>query len=96
MHKKYKEIPPEISVLPPNSFSTMRDDFNFDEINISFNGCGFLGIYHVGVACALKHYMPDMKYANVCGCSAGAMAAVALLADVPAGKHYKFITQMTS
>jgi len=27
--------------------------FDPDNVNISFNGCGFLGIYHVGVA-ALK------------------------------------------
>lgn len=61
-------------------------DFNFEACNISFNGCGFLGIYHVGVACALQFLAPQMEFINVCGASAGAMAAVCLLANAPMGK----------
>lgn len=63
--------------------------FDPDKVNISFNGCGFLGIYHVGVAAALKAYVPHMKIESVCGASAGALAAVCLLADVPCGKITK-------
>ena len=62
--------------------------FDFDNINISFNGCGFLGVYHVGVACALKYYLPNMKFKNICGASAGAMAAACLIANVPLGKFF--------
>ena len=78
-----------VSVLPANSaFSMLRDDFDFENLNVSFNGCGFLGIYHVGVACALQYYLPNMRFKNICGASAGAMAAVCLIAGVPLGKNF--------
>ena len=62
-------------------------NIDFQNLNISFNGCGFLGIYHVGVATALRTYIPHFRIANVCGASAGALAAVCLLANVPAGRN---------
>ena len=79
---------PSISVLPSGNpaYSRLRDDFDFNHLNVSFNGCGFLGIYHVGVACALQYYLPNMKFKNICGASAGAMAAVCLIAGVPLGE----------
>ena len=77
-----------LTVLPPNSFSQLRDNFDFENINISFNGCGFLGMYHVGVASALKYYLPNITYKNICGASAGAMAAVCLIADIPISKKW--------
>ncbi|VDO99348.1 unnamed protein product [Soboliphyme baturini] len=49
-------------------------------MNISFSGCGFLGIYHIGVASAIKEYAPDIC-GKLCGASAGAIAASALLCD---------------
>ena len=61
-------------------------NIDFQNLNISFNGCGFLGIYHIGVATALKTYVPDFRIENVCGASAGALAAVCLLGGVPTGK----------
>ena len=73
-----------IAMMP--DFSKPRENFDVENLNISFNGCGFLGVYHVGVACALNHYMPNMKIKNICGASAGAMAAVCLIAGVPSGK----------
>ncbi len=54
-------------------------NIDFQNLNISFNGCGFLGIYHIGVAAALKTYIPDFRIENVSGASAGALAAVCLL-----------------
>ena len=63
-----------------------RENFDVENLNISFNGCGFLGMYYVGVAGALNHYLPNMKIKNICGASAGAMAAVCLIAGVPSGK----------
>ena len=80
---------PSVTVLAPGgkaAYSRLRDDFDFENLNVSFNGCGFLGIYHVGVACALQYYLPNMKFKNICGASAGAMAAVCLIAGVPLGK----------
>ena len=78
-----------ISAMPvTGSGSKSKLSFDEENLNISFNGCGFLGVYHVGVACGLKHYMPNMRIKNICGASAGAMAAVCLIAGVPSGKHH--------
>ena len=66
-------------------------NIDFQNLNISFNGCGFLGIYHVGVATALRTYVPHFRIENVCGASAGALAAVCLLANVPAGRNNLYI-----
>jgi len=54
-------------------------------MNVSFSGCGFLGLYHVGVASCLKTYAPQLYINKVSGASAGSMAALALLADLPLG-----------
>ena len=76
---------------------TEQDRYNFlpnvdfQNLNISFNGCGFLGIYHMGVATALKTYVPDFRIENICGASAGALAAVCLLGGVPTGKSKIYI-----
>ena len=58
-------------------------------MNFSFSGCGFLGVYHLGVVSCLKtrapHLLPHIQ--SVGGASAGALAAVFLLsprADVDA------------
>ena len=63
-----------------------RENFDVENLNISFNGCGFLGMYYVGVAGALNHYLPNMKIKNICGASAGAMVSVCFIAGVPSGK----------
>ncbi|XP_065345986.1 1-acylglycerol-3-phosphate O-acyltransferase Pnpla3-like isoform X3 [Cloeon dipterum] len=52
-------------------------------INLSFAGCGFLGIYHVGVAACLKKYAPQLLLNKISGASAGAIAGCCLLCNVP-------------
>ncbi|KAG7251549.1 hypothetical protein CRUP_025532, partial [Coryphaenoides rupestris] len=49
--------------------------------NISFAGCGFLGIYHVGVASCLQERAPFLvdNARHVYGASAGALTATALV-----------------
>ena len=32
-----------------------------EKINVSFAGCGFLGLYHLGVTSCLKTYAPQLK-----------------------------------
>jgi len=54
------------------------------DYNLSMAGCGFLGIYHIGVAAALEKYVPDFKDRKMAGASAGAMAGVYFLCGVPA------------
>lgn len=55
-------------------------------MNLSFAGCGFLGIYHVGVAVCFKKYAPHLLLDKISGASAGCLAATCLLCDMPLGK----------
>lgn len=55
-------------------------------MNLSFAGCGFLGIYHVGVAVCFRKYAPHLLLNKISGASAGAIAACCLLCDLPIGK----------
>lgn len=52
-------------------------------MNLSFAGCGFLGIYHVGVAVCFRKYAPHLLLNKISGASAGAIAACCLLCDLP-------------
>ncbi|XP_034103164.1 1-acylglycerol-3-phosphate O-acyltransferase Pnpla3 [Drosophila albomicans] len=54
-------------------------------MNLSFAGCGFLGIYHVGVAVSFKKYAPHLLLEKISGASAGSLAACCLLCDLPLG-----------
>lgn len=58
-----------------------------DNVNISFAGCGFLGIYHVGVASCIKEYAPHLLLNKISGASIGGLAGACLLTDVPLGKY---------
>ncbi|XP_017130569.1 patatin-like phospholipase domain-containing protein 2 [Drosophila elegans] len=51
--------------------------------SLSFAGCGFLGIYHVGVAVCLRQNAPQLLLERIGGASAGALAACCLICDLP-------------
>lgn len=51
--------------------------------SLSFSGCGFLGIYHVGVAVCLRQHAPQLLLERIAGASAGALAACCLICDLP-------------
>ncbi|KAH8251132.1 hypothetical protein KR038_005758 [Drosophila bunnanda] len=51
--------------------------------SISLAGCGFLGIYHVGVAVCLRQHAPQLLLERIAGASAGALAACCLICDLP-------------
>lgn len=57
--------------------------------NISFAGCGFLGIYHVGVASCLVEQAPFLvqNARHIYGASAGALTATALVTGVCLGRY---------
>lgn len=57
--------------------------------NISFAGCGFLGVYHIGVASCLQEHAPFLvaNARKVYGASAGALTATALVSGACLGKH---------
>ena len=51
-------------------------------MDISFSGCGFIGLYHVGAAACIKTFAPFLVQNKIAGASAGAMAAAALIGEV--------------
>lgn len=55
--------------------------------NISFAGCGFLGVYHVGVASCLQEHAPFLveNARHIYGASAGALTASALVSGACLG-----------
>ncbi|KAG8192376.1 hypothetical protein JTE90_029103 [Oedothorax gibbosus] len=55
-------------------------------LNLSFAGCGFLGIYHVGVASCFRQYAPHVLVSKIAGASVGSVAAAALICDVSLGQ----------
>ncbi|XP_069103424.1 patatin-like phospholipase domain-containing protein 4 [Argopecten irradians] len=52
-------------------------------MNLSLCGCGFLGIYHLGVAVCLRDHAPSLlgSLKRVCGASAGSLIGCVLVAD---------------
>ncbi|XP_059705124.1 patatin-like phospholipase domain-containing protein 2 [Haemorhous mexicanus] len=56
--------------------------------NISFAGCGFLGIYHIGVASCLQEHAPFLvaNAKKVYGASAGALTATVLVSGACLGE----------
>ncbi len=60
--------------------------------NLSFAGCGFLGIYHVGVICCIKRFAPQLYvHRPISGASAGGIAAAMLICDVKTGNRILLI-----
>ncbi|XP_041071924.1 patatin-like phospholipase domain containing 3 [Carcharodon carcharias] len=53
--------------------------------NISFAGCGFLGVYHVGVASSIQEHAPYLirDASRIYGASAGALTAAAVVCGAP-------------
>jgi len=52
-------------------------------MNLSFAGCGFLGIYHLGVASCFRAYAPHVLLNRASGTSAGSVVAASLLLEAP-------------
>ncbi|VDP82226.1 unnamed protein product [Echinostoma caproni] len=71
-----------------------RDGANLKH-NLSFAGCGFLGLYHVGVCCCMKKLAPHL-YQNkrLSGTSAGAIAAVCLVCDVNIAECVQYMCEL--
>ena len=65
-------------------------------LNLTFSGCGFLGIYHVGVASALKDRAPELleRIKNFGGASAGALAAGSLLCGISLSESLQFTLRL--
>ncbi|CAF3134331.1 unnamed protein product [Rotaria socialis] len=60
---------------------------NPSSINLSLCGCGFLGVYHIGVVCAFKEHTPQVLDRNkMAGCSAGSLVAACALSGCCLGQ----------
>ena len=55
-------------------------------LNLSFAGCGFLGIYHVGVASCLRENASHLIADKISGASAGGLVACSMITGCCLGK----------
>ena len=64
-----------------------------DKTNFTFSGCGFLGIYHLGVISCLKHHAPKLieRVRHFGGASAGALSSTALLFNLDLQDSVQFV-----
>jgi len=75
----------EVSLRRPRLHSSSSRPSILDkmsQMNLSFAGCGFLGVYHIGVAACIHRYCPQLLGNLLSGASAGAIAAAALICDM--------------
>lgn len=58
------------------------------EWNISFAGCGFRSIYHIGAMSCVQERAPRLIQgaSKICGASSGCLVAVALTVGIPVGE----------
>ncbi|XP_003740441.1 patatin-like phospholipase domain-containing protein 2 [Galendromus occidentalis] len=56
------------------------------DFHLSLSGCGFLGLYHVGVISAFHEYARHLCVNRIAGASAGSLAAACLICDVAFGE----------
>ena len=63
---------------------------------MTFSGCGFLGLYHLGVVNCLRENAPDLLANIKCygGASAGAFAATALALDLDLTDSTEFVLRI--
>ena len=66
------------------------------DLNITFSGCGFLGIYHLGVVTCLKENAPGFLKRVKCfgGASAGALAAAGLALDINLSESAEYVLRL--
>ncbi|XP_058502049.1 patatin-like phospholipase domain-containing protein 2 [Solea solea] len=56
-----------------------------EEWNISFAGCGFRSMYHMGAMCCVLERIPQLVHgaSKICGASSGCLVAAALTVGIP-------------
>ena len=66
-------------------------------MNLSFAGCGFLGVYHLGVATCLTSHAPQFlkNITAFAGASAGSLVAAVLATSAPLNKCSDFVIELT-
>lgn len=66
-----------------DSFSHGKKKSVDDVTAVTFCGCGFLGVYLVGVATYMQHHTPKILRGRLGGSSVGSLIATCLACDVP-------------
>uniref|UniRef100_A0A8C3AL74 PNPLA domain-containing protein n=1 Tax=Cyclopterus lumpus TaxID=8103 RepID=A0A8C3AL74_CYCLU len=72
--------------------------FDWDqEWNISFAGCGFRSIYHLGALSCILERVPRLVHgaSKICGASSGCLVAAALTVGIPMGEFIVFARKHT-
>ena len=71
--------------------------FHADFMNLSFAGCGFLGVYHLGVAACLSSHAPQFlkNVTAFAGASAGSLVAAVLATSAPLNKCSDYVINLT-
>ena len=66
-------------------------------MNLSFAGCGFLGVYHLGVAACLSSHAPQFlkNVTAFAGASAGSLVAAVLATSAPLNKCSDYVIDLT-
>ena len=69
---------------------------HLEKANITFSGCGFLGIYHIGVISCLKQHAPNylQHFTNFGGASAGALSACTLMFNMDLESCVQFVMML--
>ena len=69
-----------------------------DLMNLSFAGCGFLGVYHLGVAACLSSHAPQFlkNVTAFAGASAGSLVAAVLATSAPLNKCSDYVIDLTN
>lgn len=67
-------------------------------MNLSFAGCGFLGVYHLGVAKCLVDHAPQFlrSVKAFAGASAGSLVAAMLATSAPMDQCSKYVIDLTN
>ena len=75
---------------------TLTGEEQFEKANITFSGCGFLGIYHIGVISCLKQHAPRylQHFTHFGGASAGALSACTLMFNMDLESCVQFVMML--
>ena len=82
------------TAVQEEDYSSTQDSMDEDSDDVvpsfSFSGCGFLGVYHIGVASCLRDHtdVVNRKEVRFAGASAGALVATTLLCGIDFGKFF--------
>ncbi|OQV24853.1 Patatin-like phospholipase domain-containing protein 2 [Hypsibius exemplaris] len=66
------------------------------KITLSFSGCGFLAIYHVGVASCFREFEEQFEIERIAGASAGAIGGAVHLSGCCLGKATTDVVQLAA